>query len=211
LRGKLLPFRRRKSAPPRLGPHGTGGLTGNRRLPQPARFGKPRRRASTWRGAFRSLRPWLLLIALLTLAFILKDAPSVSIPYLSGTQRQEIPALAWQSCDRTAGARHCVVDGDTVRIAGETIRVTGLDTPELAGACEAERIAARAARDALTAWLNEGAFTIAGNDADAQDKYGRPLRAFTRGPAAGSSVAEALIARGVARPYAGGARPSWCS
>lgn len=210
--GKLLPFRRRKSAPRRFGTHGTGGLTGNRRLPQPARFGTPRRRASTWGGAFRAIRPWLLLIALLTLAFILKDAPSISIPYLSGTERQEIPALAWQPCDRAANTRHCVVDGDTVRIEGETIRVTGLDTPELAGACEAERIAARAARDALAAWLNEGPFTISGSEGDAKDKYGRPLRAFTRGPAiSGSSAAEALIAQGVARPYAGEARAGWCS
>lgn len=158
------------------------------------------------------MRPWLLLIALLTLTFILKDVPSISIPYLSGTERQGIPALAWQSCDQAANHRNCVVDGDTVRIEGETIRVTGLDTPEFAGACEAERIAARAARDALTAWLNEGSFTISGSEGDAQDKYGRPLRAFTRGPAiGGSSAAEALIAQGVARPYAGEARASWCS
>lgn len=184
----------------RTGSHGTGGLTGGRPLPRPAQFGRRRKE----RGGFlRSLWLWLSAFTLIALAVLW-----LGTAFLSGGERREMPALAWRACEDAPDRTRCVVDGDTVRIAGETIRVAGLDTPELAGACEAERIAARAARDALTAWLNAGPFTIAG---EARDKYGRPLRSFTRGaPGLRSDAAEALVARGVARPYGGEAREGWC-
>lgn len=202
--GKLLPFRRRKAPSSGLGPHGTGGLTGSRRLPQAARFGRPKRQRGA---AFRWLRPWLLLAVFLLVAAIVNALPD-PIPFLPGAGRQEVPALAWRACGDRRDAGHCVVDGDTVRIEGETIRLLGLDAPELAGACEAERIAARAARDALLGWLNRGAFTITG---EGRDKYGRPLRRFSRGRAiGGSDAAGTLIAAGVARPYDGDGRAGWC-
>lgn len=201
--GKLFPSRRRKTAPPPIGPHGTGGLTGTRRLPQPARFAVPRR-GGKWRGAWRAAWPWLLAAAFIGLAVVVRELPTVSLPHPFATGRQDIPARAWQVCGAAGAGSNCVVDGDTVHIAGATVRLAGLDTPELAGACEAERIAARVARDALAAWLSEGPFTVHG---DATDKYGRPLRTFTRGS---SGAAEALVAKGVARSYEGGRRAGWC-
>lgn len=185
------------------GPHGTGGLTGGRPLPQPARFG---RQGTERRGFLRSLWLWLSVLTVIVLGVLWLSTSST--PFFSGSGRQEMPVLSWQACDEAPSRERCVVDGDSVRIGGETIRLAGLDTPELAGACEAERIAARAARDALIAWLNAGAFAIEGT---ARDKYGRPLRSFTRGPPGlRSDAAEALVAQGVARPYGGEAREGWC-
>lgn len=196
----LLRFRQSRRG---SGPHGTGGLTGGRPLPQSARFGRQRKERRGW---LHTLWLWLSVLTVIALAALWLSTSSV--PFLSDAERQEIPALTWQACTDVPGRERCVVDGDTVRIGGETIRLAGLDTPELAGECEAERIAARAARDALIAWANAGAFTVSGGE---RDKYGRPLRAFTRGaPGFRSDAAEALVAKGVARPYDGGGREGWC-
>ena len=87
------------------------------------------------------------------------------------------------------------------------MRLAGLDAPELAGVCEAERIAARAARDALITWLNAGVFAVADPESG-RDKYGRPLRILKRGE---SDAAEVLVARGLAQAYDGGTRINWCA
>lgn len=190
---------RRRRSPRGSGPYGTGGLTGGGPLPQPARFGQAREGRG---GFFRSLWRSLALLTLAALAVLW-----LARLLLPGAERQEVPALTWQPCAEAASRERCVIDGDSIRFAGETVRLAGLDTPELAGRCEAERIAAIAARDALLGWLNAGAFTLAGAEGG-RDKYGRPLRTLTRG---GSSAAEVLVARGLAQPYEGGTRIDWCA
>lgn len=42
---------------------------------------------------------------------------------------------------------------------------------------------------------------------DERDRYGRELRVLTRG---GESLGDAMVAKGLARDYAG-AKTSWCS
>ncbi|WP_228242330.1 thermonuclease family protein [Porphyrobacter sp. GA68] len=180
------------------GPGGTGGLTGGGPLPRPARFGtpakgRPGRLTSAWR--------WLALATLLALGALWL------VRLLLPVDRREVPAFIWQPCADAPSRDRCVVDGDTIRLDGETVRIAGLDAPELAGRCEAERIAARAARDALIGWLSEGGFTSA-PEPGGNDRYGRPLRILSRN---GVSVADALVSRGVARPYAGEARLDWCA
>ena len=160
------------------------------------------------------VHPLILLALLGALILGLREQSLVKIPYLSGPERQDIPALAWRRCaDVPRVAPTCVIDGDTIRIEGETVRLTGLDTPEVRGACEAERIAAEVATRELVAWLNEGAFTMRGPSRDT-DKYGRPLRQLYRGSpppfGTGETAADALIEAGVARPYSGEARRGWC-
>jgi endonuclease YncB( thermonuclease family) len=177
-------------------------------LPRPPRFGGG---SGRW-----SAKPYVVLGSLLlllagALALTFAWQPG-SLSFLTSAERQTVPALAWRSCE--AGPRDdtpCAVDGDTIRLAGETIRLHGLDAPELAGECEAERIAGRAARGALIAWLNAGPFTLAEPVGRASDKYGRPLRILYRGlPGARSNAADTLVERGLARPYRGDARPGWC-
>lgn len=194
-------MRWRSSSPrkPRgTGPSGTGGLTGGGPLPRPARFGTPAKRRP---GRLRSAWRWLALATLTAVGALWLAR------LLLPVGRQEVPPSIWQPCADAPSLARCVVDGDTIRLDGETVRIAGLDAPELAGRCEAERIAARVALDALIGWLSEGAFTIAPQPGG-NDRYGRPLRSLSRN---GASAAEALVSRGVARPYAGEARIDWCA
>ena len=108
-----------------------------------------------------------------------------------------------------------VIDGDTfaarVRIWLGTdvevlVRLAGVDAAELRGACDSERQLARAARARLEGllagaevWLREVRY----------DKYAG--RVLARVETDGRDVAATLAAEGLARPYAGGARGSWCA
>ncbi|MDC7788628.1 thermonuclease family protein [Rhodoplanes sp. TEM] len=107
-----------------------------------------------------------------------------------------------------------VVDGDTFdarihvrddRTVTGRVRLRGVDTPELHGQCEAERVKAEEARAVLRRLLAEGEVAIS---AAGEEKYGRVLAdvATRKTP----NVAAALIAAGVARPYGGGHRFGWC-
>lgn len=107
-----------------------------------------------------------------------------------------------------------VVDGDTFdgrlhagpdRIVAGRIRLRGVDAPELHGQCESEIARAEEAKAALRRLLAEGEVVLS---APGEDKYGRVLAdvATRKTP----SVAAALIAAGVARPYGGGHRSGWC-
>jgi endonuclease YncB( thermonuclease family) len=108
-----------------------------------------------------------------------------------------------------------VNDGDTfearVRIWPGTdvttkVRLRTVDTPEMSYRCDEERVKAYAAREALTAMLRQGSVTITNVQ---QDKYGGRVDADVA-TAGTPSVADALIARGLARPYEGGRKADWC-
>ncbi len=119
--------------------------------------------------------------------------------------------------ERGNGAVGCVVDGDTLILGfgndRRRIRLTGYDAPELDGACPAESEAAVLARDALHAWLGEGAFEWNGADDPPFDQYGRELRAVRRitGQGRREYLAETMIGRGLAAESGWGAVPKdWC-
>jgi len=107
-----------------------------------------------------------------------------------------------------------IVDGDTldVRAAiwlGQTIeariRIAGIDAPELHAGCEDERQRALAALAFLEKRLGHGEVRLSNI---VYDKYGGRLRASvadSRG-----DIAAAMLAAGLARPYEGGKRESWC-
>ncbi len=98
-----------------------------------------------------------------------------------------------------------VVDGDTVRLGAERIRIIGLDAPELHGKCREEKRLAARARDRLAALLDTADIEIIRSAR--LDKYRRTL-AIIR--ADGVDVARVLISEGLARPYHGERRRSWC-
>jgi micrococcal nuclease len=91
-------------------------------------------------------------------------------------------------------------DGDTLRA---TFRLENIDTPEIKGACAAEKKLALRAKDFTQAWLAKGQVTI---QQTGIDKYGRVLARVARN---GEDLGEALIAAGLARPWKG-RRESWC-
>jgi len=98
------------------------------------------------------------------------------------------------------------IDGDTVEIAGETIRLIGIDAPEMGGraACDAERQLAVTARIELAAFLTGGQWTI---EREGEDRYGRTLARILVG---GEEAGEHLIAAGLAVAW-DGHRHDWCA
>lgn len=100
----------------------------------------------------------------------------------------------------------CVVDGDTIWLEGEKIRIADVNTPEISSPdCPAERALGEQATSRLTSLLNEGGFSLETIDRD-EDTYGRKLRIVTR---AGESLGGTLVAEGLAEEWTG-SRRSWC-
>lgn len=108
------------------------------------------------------------------------------------------------------------IDGDTIRgdiaiwpdmTADVSIRVRGVDTPELHGATQCERDLAAKAKAFTDAWLlANGPILIGGV---APDKYAGRYDAVVTG-IGGKVLAEALIQSGNGRAYSGGKRDPWC-
>lgn len=108
-------------------------------------------------------------------------------------------ALAIAACPAPPAQRiTCVVDGDTVWINREKIRLLDIDAPEMNGKCPAERAMAIRARDRLVQLLRAGRITIA---RDGVDRYGRTLARL-------GDVGQQLVREGLARRW--GDRRGWC-
>lgn len=106
----------------------------------------------------------------------------------------------------TGGGSNCVVDGDTIWLRGQKIRVADIDAPETHEPhCQAERDLGDRATRRLQQVLNGGTITLQSIDRD-KDRYGRKLRIVL---VDGESVGDLLVSEGLARSYAGGRRP-WC-
>lgn len=114
-----------------------------------------------------------------------------------------------------------VYDGDTltVNLSGLypvfgynlSVRIVGIDTPELASNCATpelkalEKAKAEQARDVVRDLVTNGKdVTLSELD---RDKY---FRLLARVSIDGIDVGEALIQKGLAIPYDGGTKTSWC-
>ena len=104
------------------------------------------------------------------------------------------------------GGYNCVVDGDTIWLQGQKIRIADIDAPETHDPrCSSERALGDRATLRLQELLNKGTVTIESVDRN-RDRYGRLLRIVL---VYGESVGDVLVREGLARPYAGHRRP-WC-
>jgi len=105
------------------------------------------------------------------------------------------------------GGTNCVVDGDTIYLNGDKIRIAGIDAPETHDyGCASELDRGERAANRLQALLNSGGqVTLTSIDRD-EDVYSRKLRNVAVG---GADVGDTLIGEGLARAYGGG-RKSWC-
>jgi len=115
------------------------------------------------------------------------------------------PALAIDECG--SGKRvTCVVDGDTIWLEGEKIRIQDYDTPEtttnICGGSQ-ETALGRKATKRLIELLDQGA-TV---QRTGRDKYGRTLAIIRVN---GRSVGEVLIEEGLARHWPDGVE-FWCT
>jgi len=107
-----------------------------------------------------------------------------------------------------------VIDGDTfvanVQIwpglaATTSIRLSGINAPEVHTRDACEKAAGQKARDRLTAILNTGAVTL--RDVRRGKYAGRVL---ARVIVNGEDVGQVLVREGLAKPYHGGKRLPWC-
>ncbi|RXF68260.1 thermonuclease family protein [Hansschlegelia zhihuaiae] len=106
-----------------------------------------------------------------------------------------------------------IVDGDTIRVDGERIRLRSeggpIDAPELRKAkCPLELFRAEAARDRLKALMAPNDFSI---DRHGADRYGRTVAVIY---AEGRDVGAILVREGHAKPWPTlrrADRPTWCS
>lgn len=104
-----------------------------------------------------------------------------------------------------SGKNIYVIDGDTFRIGGETIRVAGIDAPETHPArCPQEAAVGAAATQKLAELLRGGTLWISGN---VTDRWGRSVRVVRVN---GEDVADTMIGSGLARSYEGKRRSGWC-
>lgn len=109
-----------------------------------------------------------------------------------------------------------VVDGDTVEVVAMPwprwsvrilVRLRGIDTPELRGACASERLAAHDARRTLQDMLTAAEGRVLLVDPEIGSFAGRVVAGVKVN---GVDVAAELIDAGYGRPYDGGRRAGWC-
>lgn len=136
--------------------------------------------------------------------------------------------FALLAMDRSATARQAilpgpmagevlrVIDGDTVSVRVQVwigqdietlVRVAGIDTPELKGKCAAERQKAMTAKQKVMRFLADNKVSLRNITLE---KYAGRVKADIHA-SNGQSLAQYMIAQGVARPYGGEKRQSWCS
>lgn len=109
-----------------------------------------------------------------------------------------------------------VYDGDTIKVDLDfdgpaifsrniSVRILGIDTPEIHGQCESEKVLAQQAKAWLQSMLNNAQRVELHNVA--RDKYFRVLADVV---VDGKRVADQLIEKGLARAYDGGHKTPWC-
>ena len=104
-----------------------------------------------------------------------------------------------------------IVDGDTIKVHGTTIRLAEIDTPEsYQPRCEAELVLALKAKERLCQLLDSGTVTY---KVTGFDRYGRTLAQVFAGE---NNVGKTLIKEGYALPYKPGSAAklkrlrAWC-
>jgi micrococcal nuclease len=174
----------------------------------PPRASKPPR-ASAWRA--RRLR-WAVFLAL-------------AAPVLGGLVLGGAPGRLGAG-ERLAGPLPArvvsVIDGDTLEVRvhiwlgqdiNTRVRLAGIDAPELRGNCNREKDLARRARAYLVARLLPAEAEVGSGEIRLREvRYGKYAgRVLARVETLdGTDLGQGLVAAGLARPYDGRRRASWC-
>lgn len=109
------------------------------------------------------------------------------------------------------GTRAVIVDGDTIAVGTERVRIMNIDAPEsYQPHCERELVAGLKAKERLAALVRSGPLAIVRSG---EDRYRRTLARIT---ASGRDVGETLVREGLALPWRDGAAAKenrirhWC-
>jgi len=98
---------------------------------------------------------------------------------------------------------NCVVDGDTIWVSGEKIRLQSIDAPEIDGKCAYEKNLAQRAKRRLNEILSLEPFSLSPSG---KDRYGRTLATIYNRH---GEVGATMVREGLARPWTGRRQP-WC-
>lgn len=167
---------------------------------------------------FSALVPWTFVAGIVVaVVLVFRHGTNWPLPHEADSRAVDAGIVLQQS---NADAHQSVeivrtIDGDTFlarvrqrdgRDLVVSVRLRGIDAPELKASCAEELGKAEAASDALRNLLGQGGVTIFNLG---QDKYGRVLAdVATRRTA---NVSAALLAGGFVRSYNGGHRDGWCA
>ena len=107
-----------------------------------------------------------------------------------------LPLIAWAETVRVAD----VIDGDTLRLSdGRSLRLAGLDAPELGHGREVDQFYAREAREALRQLVRGKSLTLRPVSQGGKDRHKRVLAEALLPD--GTSVNETLLREGAATAY----------
>jgi endonuclease YncB( thermonuclease family) len=101
----------------------------------------------------------------------------------------------------TITGRPSIIDGDTIEISGERIRLHGIDAPESKQTCERDGKTWACGQDAtfaLAAMIERHWVECVGKD---RDRYGRIIAICTRGEPNGVNLNQQMVADGWAMAY----------
>lgn len=167
---------------------------------------------------FSALVPWMFVVGVVVaVLLVFRHGTDWPLPHETDRRSQDAGMVLQQSRADTHQQVEIIrtIDGDTFlarvrqrdgRDLVVSVRLRGIDAPELKASCAQELDKAEAAADALRNLLAQGGVTISNLGLD---KYGRVLAdVATRRTA---NVSAALLAGGFARSYNGGHRDGWCA
>jgi micrococcal nuclease len=165
---------------------------------------KPNRHTPSFKPKRRDIRLALLAVPVLIVAGALLDPRLIGpVGPLGAT---EVVSAKFTACSG-GNDPACVIDGDTFRLGDRTIRITGIDAPEIAHPlCPAEAEVGRRSAERLLALLNKGPFDMIAHRLQREDRHGRSLMVLRRD---GKSIGSQLIDDGLAHRYTG-FKISWC-
>jgi endonuclease YncB( thermonuclease family) len=165
---------------------------------------KPTRQPPSFKPKRRDIRMALFAVPILVVAGALLD-PRLIGP-VGPLGQTEVVAAKFVACSG-GNAPACVIDGDTFRLGDRTIRITGIDAPEIAKPlCPAEAELGHRSAARLLQLLNQGPFDMIAHRLQREDRHGRSLMVLRRN---GKSIGTQLIDEGLAHRYTG-FKMSWC-
>ena len=141
----------------------------------------------------------LLLVLACGVVFVSASLTNLAgLPHLAG--RADWPGLSVQAAWAESVRVREVIDGDTLRLTdGRSLRLAGLDTPELGHGKTRDQYYAREARDVLKTLVTGQSLTLRAVNQKDQDRHKRVLAEALLPD--GRSVNELLLAQGAATAY----------